>query len=227
MVFSGLAGIAACVQGVRRAFIAAQVEAALAQACDDGPALTFIENGMTEPSRYGRHVEASAAQEADHIFTRILMDYLEILAKFKANHPDDDEIEYVGAEYIPPRNTLAQTAFDSLLEAHNTFLHGKVIPRGVEAGRYAHGAVKAAAPQMKDSSEQARELNESSIRQAGINAPNISSSATARSETTNEARFLLKSPLEFADHNSHDLFSPQEQLQFSALLRKLRRLAGV
>lgn len=49
----------------------------------------------------------------------------------------------------------------------------------------------------------------------------------SRTALEDYARFILKAPLEFADANTQDLLTPQEQAQFSAILNKLRQRAAL
>lgn len=106
----------------RAGFIADSIEAALAAAVDDGPALSFTENGMTEPTPYGHAIEDDAADEAASVFNRILAGYLAEAARFTLSGLYDDAVEHAGNEYQGAVSPMEQDALERLVEAHAAFL---------------------------------------------------------------------------------------------------------
>lgn len=115
-------GLAIRLQAERAGFIAEHVEAALQAAVDDGPALRFTENGMSEPTRYARRLEADAADAAEAVFNRILQGYLAEVARFTPHSPYNDEVEHAGNEYHGAVTKLEQAALERLSEAHAAFM---------------------------------------------------------------------------------------------------------
>lgn len=118
-----LPALAACLRAERSGFVADYVEAALEAAVDDGPALCFRENGMTDPTPYGQAVEDDAADEAAAVFDRLLAGYLAEAARFTPSGPYNDAAEHTGNEYKGAVSPVEQDVFERLVDAHAAFLY--------------------------------------------------------------------------------------------------------
>lgn len=107
-----------------RRFVAASVEAALDAAQDDGRAVIFTENGMSELTRFGQQIADDEATEADAVFSRVVTEYLTEAARFDPSGPYLDAAEHGGNEYKDAISPMEQAALEQITEIHGLFLRG-------------------------------------------------------------------------------------------------------
>lgn len=105
-----------------RRFIYVSVEAALEAAKDEGLAVSFMENGMCDLTRFGQQIADDEAAEADEVFNRVVTGYLAEIARFDPCGPYLDAAEHGGNEYKGAISLIEQMAFEQIIEAHGLFL---------------------------------------------------------------------------------------------------------
>lgn len=118
----------ALMQAEKQRYIADRVEQAELDAADEGRTLRYTENGMCDPTPYGQRLENDAAQNADHMFDRIVALYVAEAAKFDPNGPYNDVVEHVGNEFKHAVSEDENDILERIGEAYFKQLQQQALP---------------------------------------------------------------------------------------------------